>query len=107
VVNKISDYKKYKELASVFESNKDILALMNQNKNFRFVGLTTCDFLNAIKMNDLFQEEKEETKKIKKEIHENLNQENDNRMENMQAMIIDRGFDINKTVSQMSFNQKR
>lgn len=107
IVNKISDYKKYKELASVFERNKDLFALMNQNKNFRFFWLGSCDFLNAIRMNDLFQEEKEETKKIKKEMREKLDQKVDGRMDNMKAMIIDRGFDVDKTVSQMSFNQKR
>jgi len=66
VVNKISDYKKYQELINVFENNKNFFALMNQNKNFRFFGLGSCDFLNAIRMNDLFQEEKEETQKNQK-----------------------------------------
>jgi hypothetical protein len=58
VVKNLDDYKNYKSLSNVYEANKDKIQLMNQAANIRFLHFSSCDFMNTIKLNKFFKENK-------------------------------------------------
>jgi hypothetical protein len=87
-INNIDDYKNYKEISYAYEEFKDKLQILKQAKNFRFFHFSSCDFINAVKLNKLFREDNQETISLNQNIRETLKKvDNETSLKNTEDMI--------------------
>ncbi len=108
VAKSLDDYANFKELSYMYEKNKDIIQLINQSPNVKFLHYSSCDFLNAFKLNKFFKENYAPNAIYHAMLHEKISTTTGEEWEkNMENIIKMRWFDLQETVQQMSFEENR